>query len=282
MSIVASPVDKDVEKNVEKQAFLGFRGTLLAMECPKIALFDLDNTLSEPFRPISNEMSVSFARVMAYLPTSIMSAANLDRIEIEVLSRLDAGVDLSRLTLFTANAGQCFAFEKNHWKSRYSFEFTDEQLARIRSTLEESIRETGVLEGTKPYGEQYIDYKGYFAFTALGVGAPVEERKKWDPDFTKRSVIRDSVASKLPEFDVYIGGSTSIDITLKGISKAYGIRWLSKQLGIPASDMLYVGDALYEGGNDEVVVATGISVRQTSGPQETLSIIDELLSACVA
>jgi phosphomannomutase len=252
------------------------------MQCPKVAIFDLDNTLAEPFTPVSDDMAAAFSKVMGRLPTSIMSAASLERIELEVLSKLSGDVDMTNLTLFTANAGQSFAFEKNHWRSEYSFEFTDAQLKRIRTGLEESLAETNVLEGTQIYGEQYIDYKGYFAFTALGVGAPVAERRAWDPEFSKRKILRARVQEKLPEFDVYIGGSTSIDITLKDVNKSYGIKWLSERLGIPPSDMLYVGDALYENGNDYVVIKTGIQTRQTKNPEETLSIANELLAACSA
>lgn len=251
------------------------------MECPKAALFDLDNTLAEPFRPVSDEMAASLSKVLALLPTSIMSAASFERIEMEVLSRLGK-IDFSRLTLFTANAGEAFRFEMNHWRPLYRFEFTDAQLVEIRSAIEAALRETKVLDGARLYGEQFIDYKGYFAFTSLGIGAPVDERKAWDPDRSKRDVLLVAIQKKLPEFDVYIGGSTSIDVTLRGINKSYGIEWLSRELGIPASEMLYVGDALYEHGNDHVVIKTGARTRQTSGPEETLSIIDEVLAACEA
>ena len=49
---------------------------------------------------------------------------------------------------------------------------------------------------------------------------------------------------------------------------------------VDTSEMLYVGDALYEGGNDYVVVPTGIRTMQTKGPSDTARIIDELLEAC--
>ena len=77
-----------------------------------------------------------------------------------------------------------------------------------------------------------------------------------------------------------MGGMTTVDITHKGINKAYGVRWLSEKLGIPAGEMLYVGDALFEGGNDIVVIPTGIQTRSVSGPPETLAVIEELLKAC--
>jgi hypothetical protein len=81
----------------------------------------------------------------------------------------------------------------------------------------------------------------------------------------------------LPEFDVKTGGSTSIDVTRPGINKAYGVRKISEHLGIPIGEMLYIGDALFPGGNDAVVKETGIPTQQTSGPDETAEMIRALL-----
>jgi hypothetical protein len=79
---------------------------------------------------------------------------------------------------------------------------------------------------------------------------------------------------------VLIGGKTTIDITRAGVDKAFGVRWLSERLNIPPQAMLFVGDALYEGGNDAVVIPTGIQTRSVTGPSETAKIIDDLLSIC--
>ena len=81
----------------------------------------------------------------------------------------------------------------------------------------------------------------------------------------------------MPDVEVLIGGMTTIDVTKKGIDKSYGVLWLSKHLNIPVAEMLYVGDALYPGGNDAVVIPTGIQTHITSGPGETTLIIDRLL-----
>jgi hypothetical protein len=42
--------------------------------------------------------------------------------------------------------------------------------------------------------------------------------------------------------------------------------------------MLYVGDALFPGGNDEIVKETGIPTQQVSGPAETKEIIEKVLA----
>ena len=42
--------------------------------------------------------------------------------------------------------------------------------------------------------------------------------------------------------------------------------------------MLYVGDALEEGGNDSVVIPTGVKTQEVFGPEETAKVIEEILS----
>ena len=112
----------------------------------------------------------------------------------------------------------------------------------------------------------------------IGRDVPTETKKTWDPGNAKRHFLAHAVQERLPEYDVVLGGATTLDVTMRGVNKAYGVEWLSKTLGIPAPEMFYVGDALYPDGNDEPVIATGIQVRGTSGPAETEKIIDELLA----
>ncbi|MCH8889020.1 HAD hydrolase family protein, partial [Patescibacteria group bacterium] len=74
-----------------------------------------------------------------------------------------------------------------------------------------------------------------------------------------------------------IGGTTSIDVTKKGIDKAYGIQKIEKSLNIRRDNMLFIGDAVFPGGNDYSVKEAGVKTIQVSGPEETKEIIRELL-----
>jgi phosphomannomutase len=47
----------------------------------------------------------------------------------------------------------------------------------------------------------------------LGQKAPLDEKKKWDPDFSKRKKIKAILDPLIPEFSVRLGGATSIDVT---------------------------------------------------------------------
>ena len=92
-----------------------------------------------------------------------------------------------------------------------------------------------------------------------------------------REPIVQSLKNDLPLFDVRFGGISSIDVTKKGVNKGFGIRKLEKYTGISIENMVFIGDALYYGGNDYAAKATGIDCIAVSGPQDVKEIIKEWL-----
>jgi phosphomannomutase len=115
----------------------------------------------------------------------------------------------------------------------------------------------------------------------LGQQAPLEEKLKWDPDLTKRKKIKAILDKSIPEFSVRTGGSTSIDITKPGIDKAYGIRKLRDLLGISLKEMIFIGDALYVGGNDYPAEQAGVVSIPVKDPNETKRVTQAII-ACLA
>ena len=77
-----------------------------------------------------------------------------------------------------------------------------------------------------------------------------------------------------------LGGATSVDVTKPGIDKAYGIRKLRDILGIAIQDMIYVGDALFPGGNDYPAEEAGAVSIQVRDPDETKRVIEAII-ACL-
>ncbi|MGD0830933.1 MAG: hypothetical protein ABR907_08330 [Terracidiphilus sp.] len=84
----------------------------------------------------------------------------------------------------------------------------------------------------------------------------------------------------MPEFSVRLGGATSIDDTKPGIDKAYGIRKLRDILHIPTQEMIYVGDALFPGGNDYPAEQAGVISIPVKDPAETKRVIEAII-ACL-
>jgi hydroxymethylpyrimidine pyrophosphatase-like HAD family hydrolase len=132
----------------------------------------------------------------------------------------------------------------------------------------------------KTWGEAIEDRGSQITYSALGQLAPIEEKKKWDPDFSRRKKIKALLDKMIPEFSVRLGGTTSIDITKPGIDKAYGIRKLADILDIAIQEMIFIGDALFPGGNDYPAKETGVVCIRVRDPNETKRII-ETITACL-
>ena len=84
----------------------------------------------------------------------------------------------------------------------------------------------------------------------------------------------------IPEFSIRLGGTTSVDVTRLGIDKAYGIRKLRDILGTPIEEMIFIGDALFPGGNDYPAKQAGVLTIQVRDPNETKRVIEAII-ACL-
>ena len=109
----------------------------------------------------------------------------------------------------------------------------------------------------------------------IGVQLKEEWNKKYDE---LRQQMREILQKLLPEFEVRAGGLTSIDITRKGIDKAYGVRQIAEHLGVKIEDMLFVGDAIFPGGNDYAALQTGIDYVKVKDPTDTKELIRTITS----
>ncbi len=250
------------------------------MRRPKAVIFDLDETLSASFQPLSAEMVALLSALVDLVPVAIMTGAGFERISAEALAQMP---HLSgNLSIFPNSSSQCYLYDGGAWHLEYNHLLTETERTHIRAAMMECMQELDVIRETRAYGEQIIDREAQIAFTVVGLQAPQEVKMSWDPDGAKRHVIAEALKSKLDGFDILIGGASTIDVTRKDINKAYGVEWYGKRMGFKPEEMLYIGDALYEGGNDAVVIATGIETRSVSGPPETAKIIEELLKSCVS
>lgn len=247
---------------------------------PKLMAFDLDGTLAESKQRVSAEMGELFAELISAMPVAILSGAGFDQFENQVLPALPTDAKFEKLFIFPTNAAECYVYKDGTWKPKYDLSFNTLERGRIMQALKESLAETGlntIPEYKEEWGNQIEDRGAQITFSALGQHAPVEAKKAWDPTRDKRKPLYEAIKRRLPDFSIGVNASTSIDITKKGVNKAYGIRKLIELSGVSVSEMLYVGDALQEGGNDSVVRQTGIKTQEVFGPEETARLIEEVL-----
>lgn len=249
---------------------------------PRLVAFDLDDTLAPSKSPVDPRMLAVFARLLDRTAVAVISGGNFEQFEAQLVDRLDAfeGVDeaaLERLHLLPTCGTRYERREGGCWVTVYRENLTAEERDAALTALREEAERLRLWE-PEPWGEILEDRGSQVTFSALGQRAPVEVKQAWDPDGAKKNALRAAVADRLPELEVRSGGSTSVDITRRGIDKAYGMRKLEAHTGIALDDMLFVGDRLDPDGNDYPVKALGVACHEVEGWQDTADYLERLLA----
>jgi phosphomannomutase len=243
-----------------------------------LIVFDLDGTLAASKSPLDAEMASLLHDLLSVVKVAVISGGAWLQFEKQVLAKLPQDASLAKLSILPTCGTQFYQYA-GEWKKLYSEDFTADEKSKIVSSLTKAIATAG-FHVQKTWGEAIEDRGSQITYSALGQQAPLEEKEKWDADFAKRKKIKAILDTLIPEFSIRIGGSTSIDITKPGIDKAYGIRKLRDILGIEVNEMIYVGDALFVGGNDYPAEQAGVISIPVRDPDETKRVIEAII-ACL-
>jgi phosphomannomutase len=204
------------------------------MKIPKVIAFDLDGTLAESKQRVSAEMGELLGQLLHKMPIAIMSGGGWKQFEKQFLIALPPEALLDRLYLFPDNAAQCFVHTNGAWHPQYDQAFTPAEKDHIVTVLKESLAVLGMAQApVRIWGERIEDRGAEIAFSPLGQEAPLEAKEDWHKDHDDmRTRLHLELEKRLPEFANAMGGLTTIDITRKGITKAYGIERLSELTGL--------------------------------------------------
>jgi HAD superfamily hydrolase (TIGR01484 family) len=241
----------------------------------KLIVFDLDGTLAPSKQPLDKGVGQWIARLLGVCQVAVISGGAWPQFQTQLLANLPGDAALDRLSLLPTSGTRFYKYD-GAWKQLYAEDFTDDEKTRIIAALDQVFDASG-FKPSQHWGETIEDRGSQITLSALGQQAPLEAKEKWDPDFAKRKAMQAKLATLLPEFSIGMGGATSLDITRPGIDKAYGIGKLTSELNIAVADMVYVGDALFEGGNDFPARRTGVDCIQIAGPSETVKVIETVI-----
>lgn len=238
----------------------------------QLIAFDLDGTLAESKQPLTDEMAGALSALLALAQVAVISGGDWPQFETQVVSRFPPTADLSRLWIMPTTGAKLYRFADSRWLPLANDDFSEPEKLIIRDAIHRAIGHTGLIEG-RLWGAQVEDRGTQFTFSGLGQQAPLEAKKRWDPDFAKRKALQAELVKALPHLSINIGGSTSLDITRYGIDKGYALRRLAEQSGVPLAKMLFVGDAVYPGGNDFPAREAGVDTVAVRDVIETLTVI---------
>jgi HAD superfamily hydrolase (TIGR01484 family) len=239
--------------------------------------FDLDDTLTVSKAKIDQHMAELLGELLTRLDVCIITGGTFEQIQSQVLQYLHAPAGrLAYLHIMPTCGTRYYVWTNGAWQRLYAEDLTEDEKRRIISVLADGAKQLGFWEPS-PWGEIIEDRGSQITYSALGQKAPPDAKREWDPDGSKKRKLRDYAAERLPDLEVRVGGTTSVDVTRKGIDKAYGIKRLTERLDVAPDQLLFIGDRLYEGGNDYPVRALGVRWVEVTQWQDTARYVQDLL-----
>lgn len=245
----------------------------------KLIAFDLDGTLALSKQPLDDEMAGLLAQLTGVAMVDIISGGDWPQFEKQVVSRLPQSANLDNFIIQPTTGTKLYRHRDGRWAPVYAELFTDEEGRQIRDALKQAVKQAGFAH-EQTWGEQIEDRGSQVTFSALGQQAPLDAKEKWDPDHAKRKQLQSILQTMLPDLSINMGGSTSIDITRKGVDKAYGLKKLSETMDVALGDILFLGDAIFPGGNDYPAKTLGLDTVRVRDVTETKAVVAGLI-ACL-
>jgi phosphomannomutase len=252
----------------------------------KVIAFDLDGTLAPSKSPADDRITSLLKQLLDKFQVCVISGGKFEQFEKQLISSLEADpAQLERLHIMPTCGTQYYVYDlsEESWSKVYAEDFNESEKKKIITALNKGFDDLNY-RSKKTYGECIEDRGSQVTFSVLGqdivdVLGPkgVRLKEEWDPDNKKKDELRDYIAPLIPEFEVRVGGVTSIDVTKKGIDKAYGMKKLMELLDISKDDILFIGDRLQPGGNDYPVKTFGVDSLEISHWQETAIAIEAIL-----
>jgi len=266
---------------------LGFhcivRGIMRAMKMDyrtkDLIIFDLDGTLTPSKANMDAAIGKALARLLAVRKVAIVGGGAYAQFRKQVVRHLHASPALLKnLFLFPTVATSFYRYHRG-WHPVYEKSFPLREKKKIQKAIVSALATIRAPRPKKTWGPLVDDRHTQITFSALGQKAPLAAKRKWHASSDIRTSLIVRLKKLLPECAVHQGGLTSVDVTEKGIDKAYGIRQMQKHLHIPVRKMLFIGDDLTGHGNDAPVKKTGVQCVSVKGPDETRRVIRDILSA---
>lgn len=243
-----------------------------------IYLFDIDGTLTEPQRPISQKMTDVLMRLQetndVYLVTG--SDRDLIRTNNQVNDQLEQGL----AGIFTCQGSELWQQTELMYQNEHTFD------PNMITDLTNFVIESNFKPKT---GKHINERPGMINFTVVGRNATLEQRKMyayWDSEMAERHILADYMRRVYSQYDFSIGGEISIDINLKGANKSQIIKYI-RDNGYKAEaytgPFSFFGDKTHQGGNDYTLARALINespdnkIYQVDGPDTTISLLTAIL-----
>ena len=237
--------------------------------------FDMDGTLAESRSVCTPEMDKALRALARVHDVIIISGAERSQMkkQLPFIGKI-LNSFVYKFYVLSQSGTDAMQGRKRLWLrklSRFHHSVISSHINVIKSLIEDEIIDPNDL---------VEDRGGQVAYSILGHNAPKEKKAAYDPDGKKRTALLEQYPLESQYVQVRIGGTTCLDYTAQGWGKAGNIGYLLGVNRWKIEDCVYVGDQLYEGGNDHEMIALfgKDRVKEVSGPDETLAFINSILA----
>jgi len=242
----------------------------------KIVAFDLDGTLAKSKLSIDATMAELLYKLSLEAKVVVISGGSLIQFKEQLIPFLKSS---KNVILLPANGTERYEYDDSNkkWKMTDRKDFSEDIKKQVTKVLDEIIS-SGKYDIPIVHSGDYVEDRGTeITFSALGQNADLREKSLWDPNQKKRLKIKKEIERQISNVTVGVAGTTSIDILSKGFDKARGLEILLDKFNLTKKDILFVGDAVFPGGNDYTPYKAGIKTIKTSSHIYTEEIIKKIL-----
>ena len=247
------------------------------MKKKKIICFDLDGTLAPSKEVLDNEMADLINKLLEKYYVSVITWWGVERFQRQIFDVItDDNKLLSKFIACPTCGTKMFKFENWKWVKIYNIWFSKNEQNLILNTLCEVIDSFG-LKPKKVRWNLIENRWSQITYSALWHEAPLKEKLARDPNFQKRKVIQAELQKRLPNFSVNCGWSTSIDITMKWVNKAFCVIKLAEYFNVNLDEILFVWDAVFPEWNDYPPYTIWVDSVKVNSVEHTKEIIRRLI-----
>ena len=240
----------DYVSSDEPQAMLNLMSAVRELkwkQTKKLIAFDLDGTLTAPKQPLTSENKAVLDTLAARYEVIMAGAGNCKRI-------------------YNQMGGYPITIVGNYGMEESRIVDGEFKIVREEKTpADRKFFDKKCMELRKKYG--YTSYKGdpleyhesgMVTFGLLGTKPDQTDKLAFDPDKVKRREMLPEVQEVFKDYSVFIGGTTSFDITPKQYNKYDAVMRYAAEKGYTKDQILFVGDDFADGGNDSQIRLGGM------------------------
>ena len=239
---------------------------------PKHFFFDLDNTLTRSRNHIDPSHAIILNKLADVADVIVATGGQ----QSQIMKQLDPEV-AGRYYILAQNGNHAVTPSGTTlWQRTLS---PDQKQAVI--ALFEKMKAHLAISVSDP-SDLIEDRGSSICYSIIGHHEQIEKKEAFDPDHKIRTQLLELFKSDVDTLrttysvEIRSGGTTTLDCFEAGKNKGFNVRELNATLGWKPEECLYVGDALFPGGNDETVIGI-IPTKAVANFHETYEYLSEVL-----